>query len=262
MTPLYFGSPQRRLFGIYAPASAAARRTRAIVLCPPWGQEYLRAHRSLRQLALRLSAAGFHVLRFDYFGTGDSAGDLEDAGLPGWEADIESAIEELKDMSGAQRVGLVGLRLGATLAARVCTRQRRQIDSLVLWDPVLDGAAHIEELLSLDAALSGQPAPRPRPEGRPGWQLLGFALTPTLREQIAQAEALSLVASWPARSLVITSGPVPSLAALREALAQRGQGGAELEHLESEPAWLEHRSSGAGAIPVALLDRLVGWCAA
>lgn len=259
MTPLYFGRPERRLFGIYTPASASARRTRAVVLCPPWGQEHLRAHRSMRQLALRLSAAGLHVLRFDYFGTGDSAGDMTDAELPGWEADIEMAVEEVMDMTGAQRVGLVGLRIGATLAARVCERRRKQIESLVMWDPVVDGASFVDELLALDAVKSGPPTPRPRPQGRPGCQLLGFPVMPELLDQMKQVDLLAQVPGLPARCLAVTSASQGMHAVLRQRLAERGDAGPILEELGSEPAWLEQNDSGAGAVPVELLDRVAGW---
>jgi uncharacterized protein len=259
MTPLYFGDPQRRLFGLYSPASPGARRTRAVVLCSPWGQEYLRAHRSMRQLALRLTAAGIHVLRFDYYGTGDSAGDMIEGELPGWESDIEAAIEELMDSTGAQRVGLIGLRLGATLAARTAVRRRKEVESLVLWDPVVEGEEFVTQLLALDSVEMGMPAPRQRPDGRPGWQLLGFPVSPTLRDELASAELCSLVPSLPARCLTITSGPSVSNMALRERLAARGDAAATFEQLDSEPAWLEHRSSGAGAVPVALLERIVSW---
>lgn len=259
MTPLYFGDPQRRLFGLYSPASAGARRMRAVVLCPPWGQEYLRAHRSMRQLALRLNAAGIHVLRFDYYGTGDSAGDMVEGDLPGWESDIEAAIEELIDTTGAQRVGLVGLRLGATLAARVAARRRKEVESVVLWDPVVEGEEFVAQLLALDAVEMGMQAPRQRPGGHPGWQLLGFPVIPALRDELASAQLLPLVPALPARCLVIASGPSPSHLPLREALAARGEAAAAFEQIDSEPAWLEHRSSGAGAVPVALLERIVGW---
>ena len=89
------------------------------MLCYPWGQEYLRAHRSMRLLADMIAARGCDVLRFDYSGTGDSGGDATTASFVEWESDIETAIDELKDMAGVSRVSLVGLRLGATLAARV-----------------------------------------------------------------------------------------------------------------------------------------------
>jgi uncharacterized protein len=259
MTPLYFGNPQRRLFGIYSPASVGARRPRAVVLCPPWGQEYLRAHRSMRQLALRLTAAGIHVLRFDYYGTGDSAGDMSEGDLAGWESDIESAIEELIDTTGVQRVGLIGLRFGATLAARAAVRRRKEVESLVLWDPVVAGEEFIDQLLALDAASSGLPAPRQRPFGRPGWQLLGFAVTPALRDELASTDLLSLVPSLPGRCLLITSDSSASQIALRERLAARGDSASAFEQVASEPAWLEQRNSGAGAVPVALLERIVSW---
>ena len=99
MNPLYIGTRGRRLFGIHEPPAVKAGRARAAVLCYPWGSEYLFAHRTLRQLAVRLCGAGFHTLRFDFFGTGDSSGDMLDADLAGWEGDTESAVEGIKDIA-------------------------------------------------------------------------------------------------------------------------------------------------------------------
>ena len=146
MTPFYFGSTSRRLFGAYAPARGAGISASAVLLCYPWGQEYIRAHRSMRVLANMLCAAGFHVLRFDYFGTGDSAGESRDASLGSWEADIETAMQELQDTSGASRIVLIGLRLGATAAAKLAIRKPREIEALVLWDPVIQGSEYLQEL--------------------------------------------------------------------------------------------------------------------
>ena len=109
------------------------------MLCHPWGSEYIYAHRSVRHLALALCAAGFHTLRFDYFGTGDSAGESGDGDIPGWETDIESAMEELRDISGIPRVTLIGLRLGGTLAAQVAARRSAEVGELVMWTPILSG---------------------------------------------------------------------------------------------------------------------------
>lgn len=139
MNPLYLGTKERRLFALYEPAAIKPKRTRAAVLCYPWGSEYIYAHRSMRQLAVKLSVAGFHTLRFDYFGTGDSGGETFQASPLGAEADIEVAIDGVKDMVGASRVALIGLRQGATLAARVAARHAADLDSLVLWDPIYDG---------------------------------------------------------------------------------------------------------------------------
>ena len=87
----------------------------------------------MRLLANMLAAAGTHVLRFDYFGTGDSAGNMEDADLGAWFGDVETAVDELRDTIDAPQVALVGLRLGATLAGTVASMRRTDVNGLVLW---------------------------------------------------------------------------------------------------------------------------------
>ena len=136
MTAFHFGSRQRRLFGYYEPAQANLSKVRAVLLCHPMGNEQVFAYRTMRQLAARLVRAGFHVLRFDYFGTGDSYGDTGEGDLEGWCDDVETAIEELKDITGATRVDLAGLRLGANLSARVAAHRPKEINKLILWEPL------------------------------------------------------------------------------------------------------------------------------
>jgi len=146
MLPLFFGSAERRLFGVYEPAQRRSDVARAVLLCNSWGTEYLNAHRSLRVLAQRLCAVGFDTLRFDYFGEGDSGGETTEADLDGWKQDIVTAIAELKAMSTAPRVVLLGLRLGASLAAEVAPALGRDLDRLILWDPIVNGASYLTEL--------------------------------------------------------------------------------------------------------------------
>ncbi len=136
MNLLSLGTAQRRIFAIHDPPSGANERPRAAVLCNPGGAEAVYAHRSLRHLALRLARLGFHVVRFDYFGTGDSGGADEEAGEQGMQSDLEYAIEAARDVAGSSRVTLVGLRLGAVIAARFAARQPQGIESLVMWDPL------------------------------------------------------------------------------------------------------------------------------
>src|SRR5215470_3230497 len=137
MTSFHFGSRQRRLFGYYEPAPANLSKVRAVLLCHPMGNEQVFAYRTMRQLAARLVRAGFHVLRFDYFGTGDSYGDTGEGDLASWCGDIETAIEELKEMTGAAKVDLAGLRLGANLSARVAVHRPKEIGKLILWEPLV-----------------------------------------------------------------------------------------------------------------------------
>jgi uncharacterized protein len=144
---LSLGTAQRRLFAIHE-AAAPTPRTRAAVLCQPLGTEYTYAHRSMRQLAVRLAMSGFHTLRFDYYGTGDSAGTEAELDLAGCETDVESAMEALADIAGTTRVTLIGLRAGANIAAHVAARRGADVEALALWDPIAS-----EDLQRLAGAL-------------------------------------------------------------------------------------------------------------
>ncbi len=143
----FFGESCAPLLGVYHPAKLDVDRFEGIVLCYPFGQEYMRVHRAYNRLATMLSNKGFHVLRFDYRGTGDSAGDLKDMTPDDWIDDITIAIQELKDMAGLTKVGLIGLQLGALLAAKVVS-YRADLSKLILWDPVITGKEYIDTLKS------------------------------------------------------------------------------------------------------------------
>jgi alpha/beta superfamily hydrolase len=135
MTPFYFGASDQRLYGVYEAAHNRNARDQAVVLCNPVGNEHIHAHRTMRSLSTQLSKAGIHVLRFDYFGTGDSSGEVCEGDPQRWCDDIRSAALELREMTGAARMSLVGLRFGANLAARVAA-DLPNVVSLVLWDPL------------------------------------------------------------------------------------------------------------------------------
>ncbi len=248
MNPFFFGSSARRLFGVYAPAQGGGGAARALLVCHPFGQEYLRSHRSTRHLATLLARAGFHVLRFDYFGTGDSAGDMSDGDLAGWQGDVETAMDELKDTSGAARVALVGLRLGATLAAGVAAKRRDEIDALVLWDPVVSGKAYAGELWR-----QTEPPPgRAEPPAGSTYHVSGFPVTDRLSRQLRTLELAALAPSLPARTLVIVSEEASGAEVLRSAALP-------VERIPAPLAWIEERSTGVGAIPVQVLQRIVEW---
>ncbi len=84
------------------------------------------------------------MLRFDYRGTGDSSGEFHNISLSALCRDIQTACEELQVLSGQNRVCVIGLRLGALLAAMASTDV--EFKKLIMWDPVLDGARYIESL--------------------------------------------------------------------------------------------------------------------
>lgn len=149
--PLYFGKTAAPLFGWWH-KPAGPLRGMGVVLCAPFGREEVSAYRSLRNLAGRLADAGLPVVRFDYAGCGDSAGDeRSDRLVQAWTDSVNAAANELKQLSGVQRVAIVGLRLGATLGWQAAC-ERDDVAALVAIVPVLSGRAFVRELKALQAA--------------------------------------------------------------------------------------------------------------
>ncbi len=142
-TPIWFGAHDRPLFGmLHLPEGNVARA--GVVLCPPLGREDLAVHSAYRALAERLAAERIAVLRFDYDGTGDSAGSQSDpARVAAWSRSTATAMDLVR-ATGAPVVGAVGMRMGATLAA--IEAARAPMDALVLWDPCRTGRSFLREL--------------------------------------------------------------------------------------------------------------------
>lgn len=156
MIPVFFGSRQKQLFGVYYPSKNQPSLMHGVLLCPPVGHEYMRTHMVLRQLSALLSSHGFDVFKFDYYGVGDSAGKSRQGNIAAWKDDVRTAYQELKDMSGVQSISIVGLRLGALIAALAASNGLTP-KNLLLWDPVVNGGKFIQELRYLSSeALTGK----------------------------------------------------------------------------------------------------------
>ncbi len=193
MNPIRFGAASRQLFGLYQEPLAHAARAESILLCNPFGQEAIRSHRLFKVLADRLCRDGFHVLRFDYFGTGDSAGSDDEVSIAGFMADLLLADEELLRRSGCTNRSWIGLRLGATVAALASANTAVAPQRMVLWEPVVNGAAYLVELEHAhDVALEDAYGSRCATDAElkhhfareTGNEALGFPLTQTLRQEL------------------------------------------------------------------------------
>ena len=218
MHPYYFGDSERPLFGVYHPPEAAPRET-AILLCYPLAQEYMRAHRVMSRLARRLAASGFHVMRFDYYGSGDSAGDFEHGETSRWLDDIRTAADELRAMSRARSLALVGLRFGATLAAATITAGVEATD-LVLWDPVVSAASYLSELKRMQELEGGQ-AGRMRGTASDD-DILGFRFSSRLRSSIESTGSMLDMKLSVDRALLLASDEREEYARLRDSVEQQG----------------------------------------
>ncbi len=154
---LWLGDDDRPALG-WLTRRPGDRMDSAIVVAPALGYAYWCGHRPLRLLAERLAENGHAVLRVDYDGTGDSAGDQWDPGrVTAWRETVARAVEEMRRL-GAGHVTLIGARLGATFAlldARALGAER-----VVAWLPLAQGRRYAREirLLSTQVPKDQDPA--------------------------------------------------------------------------------------------------------
>jgi alpha/beta superfamily hydrolase len=226
VTPFYFGAHDKQLLGLHHPPLVEASAPRAVVLCYPGAPEYLRTHWAFRKLAVALSKEGIHTLRFDYFATGDSGGDGRAGTVEQWKEDVTTAAQELKDLCNAPRVSLIGFRLGAALAA-LAASPKLEVDTLVLWEPVVSGRAYLDELIAFQRHKIASALHAPALDATTDRaELLGFPLPPLMRKGI---EGIDLHQATPAASricLMVSENP-------QAAEALRGQWRAAGRQVES-----------------------------
>jgi hypothetical protein len=105
-----------------------------IIMCHGFTGNKSEAHRLFVAAARDLCAHGIAVLRFDFRGSGDSAGEFREMTISGEVADAVAALSYLisRPEVDGDRVGVLGLSLGGCVAACLAGRDQR-VRALVLW---------------------------------------------------------------------------------------------------------------------------------
>jgi len=261
MKPFYFGAANRRLLGILERSTRPQIRTSAVLLCNPFGEEAVRAHRIYRVFATQLARAGYPSLRFDYSSTGDSSGDGAGANIEDWIADVASAAEELRAASSSRRIVAVGLRLGGTLAALAASRRGMRLRHVLLWDPIVDGAAYLRELATQHrdymreemkttgwtsrAEVSAEGFPR---------EALGVAVSPGLAAAIAKVD-LAAEEIRADHVTVVSTAPAPGGDRLRARLAETST--ARWIETSTSVPWNSDAALNNAVVPMDIVQTLI-----
>lgn len=247
--PLFFGDG---LFGtVHIPSGTGLP---GWVICSPFGKERTNAHRLSFRWSQALAAAGYWVLRFDYRGTGDSSGAFDDFTVDDYLSDITSARNQLERISGQGCRGLLGLRLGADLAAMYVATQGRNLD-LVLWEPIIDGkryqggllrTAMANQMVNARGAAPSRTELRRKLESGECVLVDGFSLGHRMFQSLGEVDLASLGRPTCGNVLAVhiktrSSDSTPAaLAQLVEEYSRNGD--TRLESVEEPPVWMRTRS--------------------
>ncbi len=217
---VYFG-PEQSLVGVLHRPPAAER---AVVFCAPFAEEKKCSYRTFVEAARSFARSGVACLRFDYYGTGDSAGDFREFSPDRATSDIAEAVKHARETFGVDEVTLLGLRLGGTLALTAAARGNPQ--GVILWQPVVSGRSFFDLTIRrqmLRKQLIGGQGGADADDGV--IDLDGFPLSRAAGEQIRDLDALAAAQaiSGPVRLLQIShsNAIAREYAPLAEALGAR-----------------------------------------
>jgi pimeloyl-ACP methyl ester carboxylesterase len=183
-----------------------AAGNRGVIVCAAQGYEELCTHRPMRGLAERFAEAGLPTLRFDYPGTGDSAGNERDpAQVRAWLDSIHAAARYLRQEVGVEEIAIVGLRVGALLGA-IAAEELGDVAALALMAPPVSGRVYLRELQALSSMFTPAPDGSPPPADPDEMQATGFLLSSST---VTELKALGLLklARRPAKRAMLLHRP-------------------------------------------------------
>lgn len=254
IAPEYFGQDSG-LYGCYH-LSADFQSSPSVVICQPTGHEYERCHRAMRQLAVQSARKGLSVMRFDYYATGDSAGACEQLSLPRMQQDIQSAVKACCAKTGTEQLTLVGLRLGATLAAQVAGASNN-IESLVLYAPVFDGESLLADWQSEQHSFNGKHSHDQQQTSKA--EVLGFSVSEAFQQELATQLSLQVSSTSLKRVLILVDAAEMESELLNSWLETLKHKGIEitLESVDNIAIW--RREPMEAIVPAKTIRRIVKW---
>lgn len=205
--------------GIFTPALGTGASAAALFV-GPWALEDICARKFFRVMAEDMAVRGVASLRFDLPGTGDSLDPPScEGGLTLWETAVLRAADEVKRLSGARAVILVGQGLGAALAARVSSRLEG-LAGMALLAPVVSGRFYLREIAAM-ANMVHEHLGLAEEHRQGGVSVAGFTMADEIAAGLKRLDLMALdVAAVPC--LVAERAARPSDAELATCLAARG----------------------------------------
>lgn len=258
--PVEFLSAGYRLRGVvHKPMREPAEA--GILFIHPFAEEKKCSHRVFVEMARAAAEIGCAALRFDLRGCGDSEGDFEAADVDAWRGDVREALSFARSELPTKRLGVLGLRLGATLAAELAEAEPG-LAFLILWEPVTEGDKYLALTMrrsmmrkKLTVHEGGGPIADQQDYGQ-GAEIDfdGYLVAPIMQTQIAQINLLDQPKHYPGPTLVLNLSGRDKIAPPMEKLASLYTF-AQAKTVRQEPIW-----STVGLInPTPTIHATISW---
>lgn len=268
LQPTFLEGGRGALFALHHKPQHANSNALCVVVVPSFAEEMNRCRYMQTLLAQRLNTAGHGLLTVDPYGTGDSAGDFAEGDWQQWIDDTATAIGYAREL-GYSHVALLGVRLGAMLAASAATLAK--VERLLFWQPVANGKVALNQFLRLkiaasmgrDEAATSTSALEDEINAGNSIQVAGYDISPALFKGLKAANLtdvmtqLSLPVDW---YTVLASAERKTPRGDKTVMEKWQKAGAQLCHHEIiGPAfWQAHERTLAPALVDATAALLIG----
>jgi len=195
-TPVCFTSEGQQIIGVlHRPLASERAELPVVVMCHGFTGHKVETHRIFVKTARALARRGLASLRFDFRGSGDSAGEFDEMTVEGEVRDALAAIAYARRQGGAP-VALLGLSLGG-MVATIAAQRDGDIAALVLW-----AAVARPERLARRIGFGGPEGMRPLEwEGR--YDLGGHLVSKAFVEDLVRHDPLAAARTYRGPVLVI-----------------------------------------------------------
>ena len=179
---------------LHLPAAALGQPAPSVVMFHGFTGDRMESHWMFVKCSRALAQAGVASWRFDFYGSGESDGEFREMTFSREIADGRAAVAFLRGQTGIdpERVGLLGLSLGGTVAAALAPSVRAKV--LVLWSAL----AHTARLRDLIKQSAG------RIPGKAGAsEFDAHEINPRFIEDVLKVEPIRHLARYKGPTLII-----------------------------------------------------------
>jgi pimeloyl-ACP methyl ester carboxylesterase len=175
-------------------AATELRHPFGLLICSSWGLDAERAHTVSPPLAMGMARLGGVAFRFDYPGTGDSFGDYGTASIETWSGAALAALREAECRYPGTNWVMVGLMLGASVAA--VTARAADIRHFLLLQPSFDPGGYVDTTIQ-------KARRRPLGSGDTANTAFGYPIPGGLRTSEGNADVSAGLAQLSGRGAVV-----------------------------------------------------------